>query len=109
WFVGVNAELVAVTWTGFDSPHTLGSGETGAHAALPTWIDYMRQALEGVPKSIMPRPDDIVTVQIDPQTGQLALNGDGMTEIFKRGEAPTAEEARTYRGFDPAEPPDRLF
>lgn len=110
WFVGFNAELVAVSWVGFDNPHTLGNGETGAHAALPMWIDFMRQALEGVPKSIMPRPENIVTVTIDPQTGQRALDGSGMAEIFTRSEAPTVEEARTYRGYDPSAPvPGRLF
>src|SRR5699024_11075071 len=62
WLVGFNARLVAVAWVGFDNPQTLGYGETGAHAALPIWIDYMGEALQGVPKSIMPRPDNIVTV-----------------------------------------------
>lgn len=109
WFVGFNANLVAVVWVGFDSPHTLGWGETGAHAALPIWIDYMRRALEGVPKSLMPRPDNIVTVLIDPRTGQQALDGTGMTEIFKRGTQPTVEEAQTYRGFDASGPSDRIF
>lgn len=110
WFVGFNARLATVTWVGYDSPKSLGRGETGAHAALPMWIEFMRAALKGVPKSIMPRPDNIVTVKIDPHSGQLALNGGGMEEIFPRDEAPTAEQARTYRGFDPGEPaPGRIF
>lgn len=109
WFVGFNAELVAVTWVGFDRPRTLGWGETGAHAALPIWINYMRQALAGVPKSLMPRPENIVQVLIEPQTGQRALDGSGMAEIFKRGTQPTVQEARTYRGFNPADASDRLF
>ncbi|HLQ84556.1 MAG TPA: PBP1A family penicillin-binding protein [Salinisphaeraceae bacterium] len=110
WFTGFNSRLVAVAWVGFDNPHTLGARETGARAALPIWVDFMRIALQGVPESIMPRPDEIVNVRINPHTGQKALDGGGIAEIFSRDAAPTAKEARTHREFDPTEePPDRLF
>jgi penicillin-binding protein 1A len=34
-------------WVGFDEKKTLGNKETGAMAALPIWIDFMRVALQG--------------------------------------------------------------
>jgi len=34
-------------WVGFDEKKTLGNKETGARAALPIWMDFMRVALEG--------------------------------------------------------------
>jgi penicillin-binding protein 1A len=32
---------------GFDEKKTLGNKETGAMAALPIWMDFMRVALQG--------------------------------------------------------------
>jgi penicillin-binding protein 1A len=51
WFCGFNAAEVAVAWIGFDQPRTLGSGETGAVAALPIWMAYIanRQGRTEVP------------------------------------------------------------
>jgi penicillin-binding protein 1A len=49
WFTGYHRSLVAVAWIGFDQPRQLGAGETGGRAALPIWIDYMREALGGTP------------------------------------------------------------
>jgi penicillin-binding protein 1A len=34
-------------WVGFDEKKTLGNKETGAVAALPIWMDFMRVALKG--------------------------------------------------------------
>ena len=49
WFAGFHPSLVAVVWIGYDTPRKLGDKETGGGLALPVWIDYMRQALKGVP------------------------------------------------------------
>jgi len=34
---------------GFDDNRSLGEGETGAHAAVPVFIDFMTEALKGAP------------------------------------------------------------
>ncbi len=47
WFVGFSPSLTCGVWVGFDEKKTLGNKETGAMAALPIWIDFMRVALEG--------------------------------------------------------------
>jgi len=84
WFVGFNADIVATIWVGFDQPQSLH--EQGAQAALPIWIDFMQQALKGIPESTLPRPLDIVTVRIDPKTGLLAYPGqkDAIFELFRK-------------------------
>ena len=46
-----------------DKPRNLGSGETGGHAALPMWINYMRKALEGVPESFPKAPEGLIRIQ----------------------------------------------
>ncbi|MES1926357.1 penicillin-binding protein, 1A family [Salinisphaera sp. T31B1] len=109
WFVGFNADLVAISWVGFDQLKPMGHSETGAHAALPMWIDFMRTALKGKPEDPPARPSDLVTVQIDPETGQRAIYGGGMPEIFAPGTAPTEEEARHSGRNAPSHEVEQLF
>lgn len=44
WFSGFNRDVVTTVWVGFDKSQPLGNYETGAKAALPMWVDYMREA-----------------------------------------------------------------
>jgi len=90
WFCGYNTELVTTVWVGFDRVLPLGNGETGGHAALPIWIDYMRQALEGVPEAVLPQPPGLVTVRIDPKTGLRLAPGEagGVFEVFRPEHVP---------------------
>ena len=76
WFSGFNADIVATAWVGFDQVRELGRRETGSAAALPMWIDFMREALRGKPDSVREQPGGLVTVRIDPETGALAAAGD---------------------------------
>jgi penicillin-binding protein 1A len=75
WFVGIGGGLAVASWVGMDDFGSLGNGEFGAVAALPTWIEYMRGALEGVPESEQPLPPGIATVTIDASTGALLPPG----------------------------------
>jgi len=95
WFSGFNDEVVTTVWVGFDDSRTLGRGEAGSSAALPIWVDYMEEALQGIPESGLPRPDSIIAMRISPQTG-TALPADdpgGITEYFEAGTAPAVEAA----------------
>ena len=47
WFVGFSPSITCGVWIGYDEKKTLGNKETGAMAALPVWIDFMRVALAG--------------------------------------------------------------
>jgi penicillin-binding protein 1A len=72
WFVGFSPSLVAGAWVGFDQKKTLGDGETGARAALPIWIDFMKEALSGRPDEKFVRPANVTYVPIDRHTGLRA-------------------------------------
>jgi penicillin-binding protein 1A len=50
WFVGFSPSVTCGTWIGFDDRESLGKKETGAKAALPMWIDFMRAADANAPK-----------------------------------------------------------
>ena len=45
WFIGFSPSVTCGTWIGFDDRQTLGEKETGARAALPMWMDFMRAAI----------------------------------------------------------------
>jgi penicillin-binding protein 1A len=98
WFSGFNSQMVAISWVGFDQQQRqLGNAETGGRAALPLWIDFMRVALKGVPEKEMERPDNLVTVKINPDTGELARAGDpkAIFEMFPAELAPKENERPT--------------
>jgi penicillin-binding protein 1A len=96
WFNGFNRSLVATAWVGFDQQtRSLGNYETGSKAALPMWIDFMRTALQGVPEDMMPRPENLVSVKINAETGELAGAKDknAIFEIFRAERAPKLKAA----------------
>ena len=91
WFSGFAPGLVATAWIGFDEFLPLGRRETGARAALPMWIAYMKEALDGVPQKQVPPPEGIVTVRIDPESGSLAgaSHEGAVFESFRKEHVPT--------------------
>ncbi len=118
WFAGYNADTVAISWIGFDQSQSLGSGETGSRAALPMWIDYMKEALRGVPERPLTRPPGLVTVRIDPVSGLLAASNqsNGIFETFQVEHVPRQHAAAQTPGRtgEPAaggktQSPEQLF
>lgn len=93
WFIGYTPNLVVGVWIGFDNLRTLGEMESGAHAALPIWIDFMRQAFRTIPVMPFEIPDNILFERVDPETGLLARDDSrpGVIEIFAKGTEPTQE------------------
>jgi penicillin-binding protein 1A len=47
WFVGFSPTITCGVWVGYDEKKSLGAKETGAHAALPIWINFMTAAMAG--------------------------------------------------------------
>jgi penicillin-binding protein 1A len=54
WFIGFSPSVTCGTWMGYDNRQTLGEKETGAKAALPIWMDFMRVAIAGKPDEHFP-------------------------------------------------------
>ena len=94
WFNGFTRNLVATVWVGYDQERPLGESEEGARTALPIWIDFMREALKGVPEQHRSMPDGLITLRISPETGALVSdeNPDGVPEIFMANHLPQAGE-----------------
>jgi len=90
-FVGFSPSIATGVWVGQDRFRTIGKGETGARAALPIWIEFMKAAFEGKPYQDFDIPDDVIHVDMNPATGTLASgNSSGaVTALFKKGTEPT--------------------
>jgi penicillin-binding protein 1A len=58
WFLGFSPSVTCGTWIGFDNPsQSLGDKETGAKAALPMWMDFMKAALADKPDEAFAKPN----------------------------------------------------
>jgi len=104
WFIGYTPQLVAGVWVGCDNHQTLGQDETGAHAALPIWLNFMEKALLPLPKQDFPVPQNITFVDIDPETGLLATPAcpQVFSEAFIKGTEPTTPCYHGQRELHPA-------
>jgi len=91
WFVGYTPQLITGVWVGYDKPKPGGRGFTGGAISAPIWGRFMRSALAGKPAVDFPKPDNVLSVAIDPATGYLA-GPDALQrreEFFIAGTEPT--------------------
>ena len=86
WFVGFTTDIVVGVFIGFDDNRSLGSGEAGASAAVPVFIDFMEDALKERPARPFVR-----------QTGAIFRNVNGTEEAFRPGTERRREDERQVR------------
>jgi penicillin-binding protein 1A len=94
WFTGFDPNTTVGVWIGHDDKKPLGPAETGAAAALPIWIDFVKAYIDlrgdrRNPPAFQP-PGNIVFVSIDRASGQ-PLAGDtpgAINEAFIAGTQP---------------------
>jgi penicillin-binding protein 1A len=97
WFVGFDPNMTVGVWVGRDEKKPIGYGETGATAALPIWMDFMRAYIDlygdrTQPPTFEP-PGNIVFVTLE----------SGITEAFINGTQPS--QAAAFPAAEPAAPP----
>src|SRR5271163_4778758 len=77
WFIGFSPSLTCGVWIGYDEKKSLGEKETGGHAALPIWMQFMSTALAGKdPGEFQPPPIQGAAVSKKVDTPDVAP-GDG--------------------------------
>jgi penicillin-binding protein 1A len=95
WFAGWQPSVVAVVWIGYDNPKKLGDRETGGGLALPVWIEYMAQALKGLPVNEAIPPEGVVSIGGDWIFEEYADGtGVGSLGLDEKAPAPPTEEER---------------
>lgn len=102
WFCGFNASLVGTAWVGFDQERSLGPGEEGSRTALPMWIYFMAEALQGVPEQRRAPPPGLVTMRISADSGLSARPGEpnAIFETFMAGHLPAEAEHGSIMNAD---------
>jgi penicillin-binding protein 1A len=89
WFIGFDPDLTLGVWVGYDQKKPLGSGMTGAEAALPIWIDIFKAWIgDRTNPPTFEAPGNIVFVDIDKTTGQPTDEPGGLKEAFIAGTQP---------------------
>src|SRR6202171_3194550 len=93
WFIGFTPQITSGVWVGFDDKQiSLGKKETGARAALPIWMEFMKDALSGMP--------EVEFANVVPLEQQAA---DHLGHVDTPDTAPTEDEPRAKE--KPVTPP----
>ncbi len=97
WFVGFDPNITVGVWIGHDEKKPIGGNETGATAALPMWIDFMKTYLDlyadrDHPPTFDP-PGNIVFMTVDRDTGDVTsdANARAINEAFISGTQPSRQ------------------
>ena len=88
WFVGFSPRFLAAIWVGYDDNRALHL--SGSQAAVPLFAEFSRSLPPLYFRRTFRVPSDIVTAEIDPDTGMLAspFCPRRMTEVFIAGTVP---------------------
>ncbi|WP_374570345.1 penicillin-binding protein 1A [Phenylobacterium sp.] len=90
WFVGFSPQIVAGIFVGFDDNRSLGNAETGSRAAVPIFIDFMKEATKGLPKTEFKAPKNAKFAYVH-----------GIDEAFRPGTEPRLEPMVVPEGPQP--------
>jgi penicillin-binding protein 1A len=90
WFIGFDPDITVGVWVGYDERKTIGPAETGAQAALPIWMEFMRAYIGSRDKEHPPEftpPGNIVFLSVDKTNGAPDEAG-SIKEAFISGTQP---------------------
>jgi penicillin-binding protein 1A len=107
WFNGFDQHIVATVWVGFDQDRSLGETEQGSKTAVPIWVNFMREALRGVPDVPRVQPEGILTLRVSKTTGLLAgaSDPDAHDEYFLADHLPANAVPGMSNGTPSTPPP----
>jgi penicillin-binding protein 1A len=94
WFVGFSPSITCGSWIGFDNRQSLGDKETGARAALPIWVDFMKVALANKPNEAFSMPNA--------PKRQIQVPVDSATEAAPTPTTPPAPDTESEPEPEPA-------
>jgi membrane peptidoglycan carboxypeptidase len=70
WFAGYTPQLTTVVWVGMDQNSSVVL--TGANSALPIWVNFMKQAHQGLPVEDFTKNPDLIEIAVDQHSGKMA-------------------------------------
>ena len=85
WFMGFTPDLVVGVFVGYDDATPMGARESGAMAAQPIFVEFMKEALVDQPDKPFKMPDGLKLERVDYMTGEPSMKyGGTIYEVFKR-------------------------
>ena len=69
WFIGYNSEITVGVYVGYDSPSTLGQGQTGSNVAAPIFGEFMKKIYKEKKPKPFSVPQGIKFINVDVKTG----------------------------------------
>jgi len=90
WLSGYTPQLAVTVWLGYDDKRPLQTTADG-YLAKRLWATFVERALADVQPALLPVPDGVTTVYIDPATGKLATENCPRPKVlaFVSGTEPT--------------------
>jgi penicillin-binding protein 1A len=95
WFIGFSPSVTCGVWVGFDSRQSLGEKETGARAALPIWMTFMKEAIQGKDdEQFLGEEDDA-----DQLKAEAALSSENRAAVAGSPGAPPRQAVKALAGL----------
>jgi penicillin-binding protein 1A len=93
WYIGFTPQTTTGVWVGNDDKRiSLGKKETGARAALPIWLQFMQQAVQGTPtenfQNVVPLENIAVGKQVQVDVQDTAPPADAAEQGLTETHAP---------------------
>ncbi|MFZ0634961.1 MAG: PBP1A family penicillin-binding protein [Candidatus Acidiferrales bacterium] len=105
WYIGFTPSLTAGVWVGNDDKRiSLGKKETGARAALPIWLEFMKGAMDSKPieefQNVVPleklAPSRVVQVDTPDTAPPADAAEQGLTQVSAPAAPPAAAPASQH-------------
>jgi penicillin-binding protein 1A len=106
WFMGFSPQIVVGVFVGFDDNRSLGEGQTGAVAALPIFIEFMQEAIKGLPPLDFKPPPNTKFAMVGPNREAFRPGTEPKpAPVSTAASASVAEEPFAIRPIAPGAPP----
>lgn len=101
WFVGGSPDMIVGVYLGYDDNKNLGGYAQGGRIAAPVFLDFAKQAMEGMPRKPFVAPKGIRFVRVERTSGKRVYGGfpsyDPKSSIIWDVFKPETEPRRTIR------------
>ncbi|MEE9556993.1 MAG: penicillin-binding transpeptidase domain-containing protein, partial [Candidatus Adiutricales bacterium] len=83
WFIGFTPDYLTGVWVGRDEMERMGDEETGARAAAPIFLQFMKELLKGTPVWDFEVPPGVTLAHINPRTGhEVETETDDSVQLY---------------------------
>jgi penicillin-binding protein 1A len=100
WFAGFTPQIAACVWFGVDDYKvSLGRGQDGSKAALPSWAKFMREShnILEMPRVNFQKPEGVIVSEICSVSKKASRKACPLEkEVYKVGTAPS-QKCRIHR------------